>query len=62
LELLMHVVQHPASSQEAKDRAEQLRAELEAQLSAQGIEAARARAGPRTFGAVVEELLGMEIL
>ncbi len=30
--------------------------------SAQGIEAAQARVGARTFGAVVEELLGMDIV
>jgi tetratricopeptide (TPR) repeat protein len=55
LEWVTHILQHPASTQEAKDRAEQLRAELEARLSAEQIRAIQGRA--RSFEAVVEEIV-----
>jgi predicted signal transduction protein with EAL and GGDEF domain len=57
LELSLIVLNHPASFQETKDRAEALRAELEAQLTSQQVEAAQARAKATTFEAAVEEIL-----
>jgi tetratricopeptide (TPR) repeat protein len=57
LELLLLVLNQPASFQETKERAAQLRAELEAQLTSQQIEAAQARAKATTFEAAVEEIV-----
>ncbi len=57
LELLLIVLNHPASLQETKNRAARLRAELEAQLTSQMVEAAQARAQAKTFEAVVDEVL-----
>jgi hypothetical protein len=57
LELLLIVLHHPASFQETKDRAAQLRTELEAQLTSQQVEAAQARAKAKTFAAAVDESL-----
>lgn len=57
LQLLLLVLNHPASSQETKNRASGLRAELEAQLTPTQIEAIKAHAGEKTFDAVVEDLL-----
>jgi tetratricopeptide (TPR) repeat protein len=50
---------HPASTQEAKDRAEQLSAELETQLTLQRLEAIQARAQSRSLEVTVRELLGV---
>jgi predicted ATPase/transcriptional regulator with XRE-family HTH domain len=55
LEMSICVSHHTASTQEAKDRAEQLRAELEGQLTPRQIEAIWAQA--KTFEAVVEAIL-----
>jgi predicted ATPase len=57
LELLLVVLNHPASLQETKDRASELQADLEAQLTPAQIEAIQAHAGEKTFEAVVEDLL-----
>jgi len=57
LELLLIVLNHPASFQETKDRAAQLRAELEAQLTSQQVEAAETRATATTVEAAVGEIL-----
>lgn len=57
LELLLLILNHPASLQETKNRADRLRAELEAQLTPTRIEAIQAHAGEKTFEAVVEDLL-----
>jgi predicted ATPase/DNA-binding XRE family transcriptional regulator len=57
LELLLIVLNHPASPQETKDRVSDLRADLEAQLTSQQVEAALARAQAKTFDAVVDEVL-----
>jgi tetratricopeptide (TPR) repeat protein len=57
LELLLIVLNHPASLQETKNRADRLRAELEAQLTSQQVEAAQARAQAKTFEVVVDEIL-----
>jgi hypothetical protein len=55
LEFSKCVLNHTASTQDAKDRAERLRAKLESQLSQQQIEAVWTQA--KTFEAVVEEIL-----
>lgn len=55
-ELALFVLQHPASAQEAKDRAEQLRAAAEAQLTAEEIALAHARAQSRTLNSLAREL------
>jgi predicted ATPase/DNA-binding SARP family transcriptional activator len=57
LELLLMVSNHPASFQETKDRTAGLRAELEAQLTSQQVEAAQGRATAQTFEAVVDKIL-----
>ena len=57
LELLYIVSNHPASNQDTKNRAARLRAELEARLTRQQVEAAQVRAQGNTFEAVVDEVL-----
>jgi len=57
LELLLIVLNHPASPQETRNRAAHLRAELEAQLTRQQVDAAQARATAQTFEAVVDKVL-----
>jgi tetratricopeptide (TPR) repeat protein len=57
LGLAICVLSHPASTQEAKDRAGQLRGQLESQLTPGQVAAAQDRAGAATFDALVTELL-----
>ncbi|HEU5103702.1 MAG TPA: tetratricopeptide repeat protein, partial [Roseiflexaceae bacterium] len=57
LELLLVVLNHPASLQETKNRAAQLRGQLEAQLTSQQVAAAQTRAKATTFEAAVEAIL-----
>ncbi|UCC87865.1 MAG: tetratricopeptide repeat protein, partial [Anaerolineales bacterium] len=57
LELCICVSSHSASSQEAKDRARQLRAQVESQLTPQQNESVQARAQAQAFDALVAELL-----
>jgi predicted ATPase/DNA-binding XRE family transcriptional regulator len=57
LELLLMVLNHPASFHKTKNRASDLRAELEAQLTSQQVETARERARTKTLEAAVEEVL-----
>ncbi|GIK43384.1 MAG: hypothetical protein BroJett011_72170 [Chloroflexota bacterium] len=57
LELSICVSCHPASTQEARDRAEHLGLELERQLTAQQLEIARAKAQTKSFDVTVRELL-----
>jgi predicted ATPase/DNA-binding XRE family transcriptional regulator len=57
LELSYHVWNHPASTQEARDRAHQLLEELEAHLTPLQIEAAQARAQAGRFEAIPGEPL-----
>jgi hypothetical protein len=57
LELLLMVLNHPACDQETKNRASDLRAELEAQLTSQQVEAALARAQAKTFEVVIDEFM-----
>jgi tetratricopeptide (TPR) repeat protein len=56
LELLLMVLNNPASFQETKDRAAQLRAELEAQLTSQQVEATQVQARAKTLEAVIDEV------
>ena len=57
LELLMHILNHPASRKETINRAGQLCAELEAQLLPQQFEVVQTRVRARSFTAVVQEIL-----
>jgi tetratricopeptide (TPR) repeat protein len=57
LELLLIVLNHPASIQETKDRAAHLRAEVEAQLTPSQIESIQANREEETLESVVKELL-----
>ena len=57
LELLLIVLNHPASSQETKNRADHLRTELEAQLTPKRIEAIQVHAKEITYETIVEDLL-----
>jgi tetratricopeptide (TPR) repeat protein len=57
LELSLNVLNHPASLQETKNRADRLRAELEMQLSSTQVETIQAHTGEKTFDAIVEDLL-----
>ncbi len=56
-ELLTHILSHAAIAQETRDRAERLRAELDARLQPAELEAAVRRAQTRTFETVVAENL-----
>jgi len=57
LELSYHILNHPSNTQEAKDRAYALQAEVDTQLTPAQIEMIQARAGEKTFEAVVDNLL-----
>lgn len=57
MDLVMQVKKHPAVTQDTKARGEELRLELETQLTPTQIEMAQARASEKNFEAVVEELL-----
>lgn len=60
LELLWLIWNHPASSHETRNRAAQLRAEWETQLTSRQVEAARGRAQAATVEAAVDEILKRE--
>jgi hypothetical protein len=55
IELLTFVLHHPAISQEARDRAAPLLAELEGRLSPAAVAAAKERGQARDLQAIVEE-------
>jgi len=57
LETILIILNHPASSHDARNRAAHLRAELEGQLTSQQIEAVRVRAQAKTLDAAVDEVL-----
>jgi tetratricopeptide (TPR) repeat protein len=57
LELLLMVLNHPASLQETKNRADRLRHELEARLTRQQVETAQMWAKAKTFEAAAEAIL-----
>ena len=56
LELAYFAIEHSASSQNAKERTENLRVELESQLTPQQIEEARSRAQSMTLQSLLQEL------
>jgi tetratricopeptide (TPR) repeat protein len=56
LELALLVLQHSASPQDSKDRVENLRSELETQLTPQQVDSARERAVGRSLQVVVQEI------
>ena len=57
VELLAFVLQHPSSTQEAKDRATALLAELEGRLSPAAVAAAKEHGQTRDLQAIVEEIM-----
>jgi tetratricopeptide (TPR) repeat protein len=57
LELVLHVLQNPACTQDTRERAEQLRAELVAELPAEQIAAIDAQAQGKTLDEVAQDLL-----
>ncbi len=57
LQLVIHVLEHPASRHDARKRAESLRMKLEAQLSPAQIEAAQAHARATTLEAMARHVL-----
>jgi len=57
LALLPHILQHPASPQETKDRAAQLNVELSAQLPLQQVTAIQTHANDRLLQEVVTDIL-----
>jgi predicted ATPase/transcriptional regulator with XRE-family HTH domain len=57
LELLLIVLNHPSSLSETKDRADRLRAELDALLSPTQVDEIHADSGKKTFEIVMEDLL-----
>jgi tetratricopeptide (TPR) repeat protein len=57
LELLTYVLSHSASTQEAKDRAGQLRAQLETRLRPEQIKATQARTQAKSVDTLVAEIL-----
>ena len=57
LELVIHVLQHPYTHQEVRDRAERLQAELLAQLTPQQIEAIQAQAQAKNLESLAQEIL-----
>jgi predicted ATPase/transcriptional regulator with XRE-family HTH domain len=58
LELALFILNHPASGREAKDRAETLRAQSEAQLIPEQLEMAHSRARSRTLDSLARDLCG----
>jgi tetratricopeptide (TPR) repeat protein len=57
LELVLYILQHPASAQETKDLAARLQVELEANLTPEEIEAAQERAGSINLDELVHQYL-----
>ena len=57
LEVALHVLDYAASSQSTIDYTGRLRADLEAHMTRQQVEAVKAWAQARTFEAVVDEIL-----
>jgi hypothetical protein len=57
LELVVHVLQHPAHTQGVHNHAERLRANMETNLTGEQIGVIRARAQDKTRDALVRELL-----
>jgi tetratricopeptide (TPR) repeat protein len=59
LELVLHVLQHPACTQDARDRAKQLHADLIAQLPAECGDAIQRQAQAKTLDTLAQELLAV---
>jgi tetratricopeptide (TPR) repeat protein len=57
LEIVLYILNHQASTQEAKERAERLRADLEAHLTPAQVEAVRVQVQARPFEIAVAQLL-----
>ncbi len=57
LELALHILHQPASTQDAKDRAEKLRAALMAQFTPQQLETVQARLQAHSFEVAVKEIV-----
>jgi tetratricopeptide (TPR) repeat protein len=57
LELVLHILQNPACMQETRGRAVQVRAELEAQLPAEQIDAIQSRSQDKTLDILAQALL-----
>jgi predicted ATPase/transcriptional regulator with XRE-family HTH domain len=57
LELVIHILQHPAAKHGAKTRSERLRAELETRLTPQQREDVQTRVQAKTFEAAMDEIL-----
>jgi hypothetical protein len=57
LELAMHSQGHASSSWQTRERAEQLRANLETQLTPRQLETVKARVQGKTFEALVQRML-----
>jgi predicted ATPase/DNA-binding SARP family transcriptional activator len=57
IELLLMVLNHPASDQETRDRAVKLRDEIESRLSPQRIETVQAKVSIKSLDEIVEEIL-----
>ena len=63
LELVLYILQHPASAQETKDLAARLQVELEAKLPQEEIEAAQQLATSKSLDELVRQFLeGDEII
>jgi tetratricopeptide (TPR) repeat protein len=60
LELVTYYLRHASTDQEAKDRADSLRAELAVQLTPQQVEAAEARARAKTLERLAQEILSAD--
>jgi predicted ATPase/DNA-binding XRE family transcriptional regulator len=59
LELMLHILQNPASTHDTRDHAEQLRAELVGQLRAEHIDVIQARAAGKTLDTLAQSLLAV---
>lgn len=58
LELVIHILQHPAATHDAISRAECLRVELESRLMPQQMQAVQAQVQKQSFDQVVSQVLG----
>ncbi|MCB0176521.1 MAG: tetratricopeptide repeat protein, partial [Anaerolineae bacterium] len=58
LEIVLHILRHPAGTQDVKDRADTLRTELEEQLTPQQVAAVQDRVQAGDFEAMRQDVLG----
>ena len=59
LELVIHILQHPAAKHGAKTRAERLQVELETRLTPQQIEAVQTQMRVHSFDQIVDQILAV---